>query len=130
MGSRWGCLLQKIKSNSVPLFRPPSSAIHVGSASFITWPGRSCNKGGRGPRADGPKPKKEEKRITMVEQVRAPRYSRFEPPERLLLGPGPSPVDKRVLASMSAPVLGHLDPVFLQCMEDIREMLRYVFETN
>ncbi|HKA18317.1 MAG TPA: alanine--glyoxylate aminotransferase family protein [Blastocatellia bacterium] len=57
-------------------------------------------------------------------------YETFHPPKRLLLGPGPSPVEERVLEAMSAPVLGHLDPLFLQCMDDIQEMLRYVFETN
>ncbi|HKP86082.1 MAG TPA: alanine--glyoxylate aminotransferase family protein [Blastocatellia bacterium] len=57
-------------------------------------------------------------------------YEPFEPPHRVLLGPGPSPVDDRVLRAMSAPVLGHLDPLFLRCMDDIQEMLRYVFETN
>jgi len=31
---------------------------------------------------------------------------------------------------MAAPVLGHLDPLFLGCMDDIQEMLRYVFETD
>ncbi|MEK6303116.1 MAG: alanine--glyoxylate aminotransferase family protein [Acidobacteriota bacterium] len=57
-------------------------------------------------------------------------YERFQPPRRVLLGPGPSPVDDRVLAAMSAPVLGHLDPLFLRCMDDIQELLRYVFETE
>jgi alanine-glyoxylate transaminase/serine-glyoxylate transaminase/serine-pyruvate transaminase len=57
-------------------------------------------------------------------------YDRFDPPARVLLGPGPSPVDERVLAAMAAPVLGHLDPLFLQCMDDIQELLRYVFETE
>ena len=57
-------------------------------------------------------------------------YERFEPPKRLLLGPGPSPVDDRVLAAMAAPVLGHLDPLFLQCMDDVQALLRYVFETE
>lgn len=57
-------------------------------------------------------------------------YEKFEPPHRVLLGPGPSPVEDRVLQAMSAPVLGHLDPLFLRCMDDIQEMLRYVFETN
>src|ERR1041384_8020535 len=57
-------------------------------------------------------------------------YEPFQPPKRLLLGPGPSPVEDRVLAAMSAPVLGHLDPLFLECMDDIQEMLRYVFETD
>jgi alanine-glyoxylate transaminase / serine-glyoxylate transaminase / serine-pyruvate transaminase len=57
-------------------------------------------------------------------------YKRFEPPKRLLLGPGPSPVDDRVLSAMAAPVLGHLDPLFLQCMDDVQALLRYVFETD
>src|SRR6476660_3899296 len=57
-------------------------------------------------------------------------YERFSPPKRLLLGPGPSPVDDRVLAAMAAPVLGHLDPLFLQCMDDVQGLLRYVFETE
>src|SRR5712691_2949269 len=57
-------------------------------------------------------------------------YERFEPPHRILLGPGPSPVDDRVLSAMSAPVLGHLDPLFLQCMDDVQALLRYVFETE
>jgi alanine-glyoxylate transaminase/serine-glyoxylate transaminase/serine-pyruvate transaminase len=57
-------------------------------------------------------------------------YDKFEPPRRVLLGPGPSPVDERVLSAMAAPVLGHLDPLFLRCMDDIQELLRYVFETK
>ncbi len=57
-------------------------------------------------------------------------YEPFHPPARLPLGPGPSPVDERVLQAMTAPVLGHLDPIFLQCMTDIQELLRYVFETE
>src|SRR5712691_6889199 len=57
-------------------------------------------------------------------------YERFQPPKRLLLGPGPSPVDDRILAAMAAPVLGHLDPLFLRCMDDVQNLLRYVFETE
>jgi alanine-glyoxylate transaminase/serine-glyoxylate transaminase/serine-pyruvate transaminase len=57
-------------------------------------------------------------------------YKRFSPPKRLLLGPGPSPVDDRVLSAMCTPVLGHLDPLFLQCMDDVQSLLRYVFETE
>jgi len=57
-------------------------------------------------------------------------YEKFQPPKRLLLGPGPSPVEDSVLEAMAAPVLGHLDPLFLKCMDDIQEMLRYVFETG
>jgi alanine-glyoxylate transaminase / serine-glyoxylate transaminase / serine-pyruvate transaminase len=57
-------------------------------------------------------------------------YEKFQPPRRVLLGPGPSPVEDRVREAMAAPVLGHLDPLFLKCMDDIQEMLRYVFETE
>src|SRR6185436_19259857 len=53
----------------------------------------------------------------------------FNPPERLLLGPGPSPVHPRVLRAMSAPLLGHLDPAFVQMMEEVKELLRVVFAT-
>lgn len=57
-------------------------------------------------------------------------YETFGPPQRVLLGPGPSPVDERVLTAMAAPLLGHLDPDFLRCMDQIQEMLRSVFETG
>lgn len=57
-------------------------------------------------------------------------FERFQPPKRILLGPGPSPVDDRVLSAMAAPLLGHLDPLFLQCMDDVQSLLRYVFETE
>lgn len=52
------------------------------------------------------------------------------PPERLLLGPGPSPVDPRVLAAMHQPSLSHLDPAFLRLMDEIQQMLRQVFRTD
>jgi alanine-glyoxylate transaminase / serine-glyoxylate transaminase / serine-pyruvate transaminase len=49
-------------------------------------------------------------------------------PDRLLLGPGPSPVSTRVLRSLSAPILSHLDPVTLAIMDDTRERLARVFK--
>jgi len=57
-------------------------------------------------------------------------YHELRPSSRLLLGPGPSPVDPRVLRAMSAPVLGHLDPEFLGIMNECMELLRYAFETK
>ncbi|MDQ7842866.1 MAG: alanine--glyoxylate aminotransferase family protein [Armatimonadota bacterium] len=51
-------------------------------------------------------------------------------PERLLLGPGPSPVPQRVLQAMASPVLGHLDSAFLQVMDETMELLRKVFRTQ
>ncbi|HEY2990052.1 MAG TPA: alanine--glyoxylate aminotransferase family protein [Candidatus Binatia bacterium] len=59
-----------------------------------------------------------------------PSIPEFHPPRRILLGPGPSPVDDRVMRAMAAPVVGHLDPLFLKCMDDIQVLLRYVFETQ
>jgi alanine-glyoxylate transaminase/serine-glyoxylate transaminase/serine-pyruvate transaminase len=52
---------------------------------------------------------------------------RLEVPERLLLGPGPSNAHPRVLAAMSRPLLGHLDPVFLEIVEDVKTRLRRLF---
>lgn len=51
-------------------------------------------------------------------------------PERVLLGPGPSTVDSRVLRAMSRPLIGHLDPEFLQIMDETQEMLRHVMGTE
>lgn len=49
---------------------------------------------------------------------------------RLLLGPGPSPVSDRILSAMARPTLGHLDPQFLQMMDQINVGLRGVFGTE
>jgi alanine-glyoxylate transaminase / serine-glyoxylate transaminase / serine-pyruvate transaminase len=51
-------------------------------------------------------------------------------PIRTLMGPGPLDVHPRVLAAMSQPLLGHLDPVFLDMMNRMMDKLRYVFETK
>ena len=53
-----------------------------------------------------------------------------EPPERLLLGPGPSPVHPRVLAAQARPIVGHLDPWFLAVADQLAAMLRTVFRTE
>ena len=52
------------------------------------------------------------------------------PTERILLGPGPSPVPQRVLRALGAPTLGHLDPQYLAIMDATCEMLRQVFRTS
>ena len=51
-------------------------------------------------------------------------------PVRTLLGPGPSNVHPRVLRAMATPVLGHLDPKFLELMDETMELLRFVFQTE
>ena len=52
------------------------------------------------------------------------------PPERLLLGPGPSNVSDEVLATLARPLTGHLDPWFLAVLDDVQEMLRQVFRSG
>ena len=54
----------------------------------------------------------------------------FEPPIRVLMGPGPSDVPPRVLAAMARPTIGHLDPAFVGLMDEIQELLRYAFQTT
>src|SRR5579864_6146449 len=51
-------------------------------------------------------------------------------PQRVLLGPGPSDVPPRVLSAMAQPTIGHLDPVFLKLMDEIRAGLQQVFRTE
>jgi alanine-glyoxylate transaminase / serine-glyoxylate transaminase / serine-pyruvate transaminase len=51
-------------------------------------------------------------------------------PERLLLGSGPSPVPQRVLDALAQPTLGHLDPAFVEVMEEVADLLRATFRTE
>ena len=57
------------------------------------------------------------------------RYRELDPPTRLLLGPGPSNAEPRVLRAMAAPLLGQFDPLFTEYMNDVVELQRYVFQT-
>ena len=54
----------------------------------------------------------------------------FHPPVRTLMGPGPSDVNPRILEAMSRPTIGHLDPMFVALMDDMKELLRYAFQTD
>src|SRR3989337_1219627 len=57
-------------------------------------------------------------------------FSELKPPERILMGPGPSNVHYRVYRALTTPIIGHLDPDFMKIMDDICEMLRFVFQTK
>jgi alanine-glyoxylate transaminase/serine-glyoxylate transaminase/serine-pyruvate transaminase len=46
------------------------------------------------------------------------------------MGPGPSDVNPRILEAMSRPTIGHLDPVFVNMMDEMKELLRYAFQTS
>jgi alanine-glyoxylate transaminase/serine-glyoxylate transaminase/serine-pyruvate transaminase len=54
----------------------------------------------------------------------------FHPPVRTLMGPGPSDVNPRILEAMSRPTIGHLDPVFVAMMDEMKGMLRTAFQTK
>lgn len=60
----------------------------------------------------------------------AKRYRELDPPTRLLLGPGPSNPEPRVLRAMAAPLLGQFDPMFTELMNDVVELQRYAFQTE
>jgi alanine-glyoxylate transaminase/serine-glyoxylate transaminase/serine-pyruvate transaminase len=54
----------------------------------------------------------------------------FHPPERTLMGPGPSDVNPRILEALSRPTIGHLDPAFITMMDEVKELLQYAFQTR
>ncbi len=54
----------------------------------------------------------------------------FLPPVRTLMGPGPSDVHPRILEALSRPTIGHLDPKFVEMMEEVKSMLQYAFQTK
>ena len=66
----------------------------------------------------------------MVDPMETSPAAAFIPNERILMGPGPSPVPHRVLRAMAAPTLGHLDPQYLAIMDHTCAMLREVFRTK
>ena len=60
----------------------------------------------------------------------AKRIQSFHPPQRTLMGPGPTEIHPRVLTTMSQPAIGYLDPVFVEMMEELKALLKYVYQTK
>ena len=58
------------------------------------------------------------------------KITSFHPPQRTLMGPGPTEIHPRVLTTMSQPAIGYLDPVFVEMMEELKSLLRYVYQTD
>ena len=54
----------------------------------------------------------------------------FIPPQRTLMGPGPSDVSQRVLSALARPTIGHLDPDFVGMMDEVKQLLQYAFQTS
>jgi alanine-glyoxylate transaminase/serine-glyoxylate transaminase/serine-pyruvate transaminase len=57
-------------------------------------------------------------------------YQSFNPPVRTLMGPGPSDVHPRILEALSRPTIGHLDPMFVSMMDEVKSLLQYAFQTK
>jgi alanine-glyoxylate transaminase / serine-glyoxylate transaminase / serine-pyruvate transaminase len=51
-------------------------------------------------------------------------------PERLLLGPGPSNAHPTVLQALARMPIGHLDPLYIDLMGEVQELLRYAWQTD
>ncbi|GAL32443.1 serine-pyruvate aminotransferase [Vibrio maritimus] len=56
--------------------------------------------------------------------------SSFVPPHRILMGPGPSDIYPQVLQALSRPTIGHLDPLFIGMMDELKALLKYAFQTE
>ena len=70
------------------------------------------------------------KRIKNERMAQKGRASPFHPPQRTLMGPGPSDVSPRVLEALGRPTIGHLDPEFIHLMDDIKALLQFAFQTR
>src|SRR5437899_6808348 len=66
----------------------------------------------------------------MSQYAPSKRIQSFHPPQRTLMGPGPTEIHPRVLTTMSQPAIGYLDPVFVEMMEELKSLLRYVYQTK
>ena len=54
----------------------------------------------------------------------------IDTPDRLLLGPGPSNAHPTVLQALSRTPIGHLDPLYVELMGEVQELLRYAWQTD
>jgi len=69
--------------------------------------------------------------MSAIEQANpALQFPALQPPRRYLFGPGPSMVHPRVYGALSKPIVGHLDPYFIQVMGDVQQLLKPAFGTN
>src|SRR5690349_9251877 len=77
------------------------------------------------PRASGPRILMTLKRLAETRKITS-----FHPPQRTLMGPGPTEIHPRVLTTMSQPAIGYLDPIFVDMMEELKALLRYTYQTK
>jgi alanine-glyoxylate transaminase/serine-glyoxylate transaminase/serine-pyruvate transaminase len=68
--------------------------------------------------------------MSTIEQTAALPFPALKPPHRFLFGPGPTMVHPRVYEALSKPIVGHLDPYFIQVMGDVQQLLKTAFGTT
>src|SRR5271169_2078649 len=69
--------------------------------------------------------------MTAIEQENpASHFHSLQPPRRYLFGPGPSMVHPRVYEALAKPIVGHLDPYFIQVMGDVQQLVKMAYGTR
>jgi alanine-glyoxylate transaminase / serine-glyoxylate transaminase / serine-pyruvate transaminase len=68
--------------------------------------------------------------MSTIEQPAALQFPALAPPRRYLFGPGPSMVHPRVYEALAKPIVGHLDPYFIQVMSDVQQLLKTTYGTS
>src|SRR5260370_38531384 len=66
----------------------------------------------------------------MTQHIDTQSIGELNPPNRLMLTPGPSSMDPRVYRALATQLVGHLDPWFKGCMDDTQVLLRQIFQTE
>ena len=122
-------------------FQPPISPLGRQLIDFyqtvsVGWLGNGCVACGVAAfatiRASGTRPELLQRVQVHDAQSHFPKRKAgsFYPPQRTLMGPGPSDIHPRVLSAMGRPTIGYLDPVFAEMMEELKKLLRYAFQTK
>ena len=68
--------------------------------------------------------------LPQVDQSHKTALEPISTPERLLFGPGPSNADPKVLQALARSPIGHLDPLYIELMAEVQELLRYTWQTD
>ncbi len=68
--------------------------------------------------------------LLQVKDAHRQAFNAINTPDRLLLGPGPSNAHPTVLEALSRTPIGHLDPIYVELMGEVQELLRYAWQTD
>jgi len=117
--SRWAMEIEHVTDGRIP-------AIEVLNEAAAKKPVRVKSRPEGGSLFGSPIPGSD----TMNDFAPPKRIYSFHPPQRTLMGPGPTEIHPRVLTTMSQPAIGYLDPVFVEMMEELKALLRYVYQTK